>query len=226
MVGLSTNLVDAKKIPILARLDSVTVSMDVFNKEGYEKSRPPMKFDRLISNIRTLVDMAMPSTMIYLQLLRTEFTEPYFIESISKAKQFVEELNNRSVKSGGKANVVLRYVSDCFGGTMGRQTVQFNKRQCLTPSTAVVIKSSGTVHPCGYCFTGKEEGLVLGSIYTHTLEEIWDGEPVRKLRKAHQEQKNLPARCMVCQDINRNNHVFQSSISTDIIRHRSGILIK
>jgi len=226
MVGISTNLVDAKKIPALCLLDSVTVSMDVFDKEGYEISRPPMKFDRLIDNIRTLVDMAPSTTMIYLQLLRTEFTEPYFIESISKAQEFIKELNDLSVKAGRRPNVVLRYVSDCFSEVMGRDVMKENTKMCTTPFTACIIKSSGTVHPCGYCFTGKEEGLILGNINNECLEEIWDGDAVKKLRMAHRTQTNLPTRCQLCSDKNRSNHVFQGNITVDILRHRNGIEIK
>ena len=218
MVGVSTNLVDRKKIPALCKLDSVTVSMDVFNKEGYEKSRPPMKFDRLLANINELIVSAPESCMIYLQLLRTEFTEPWFLESIVTAREFIATFNNR--------NVVLRYVSDCFSETMGRSVVHFNNKMCRTPFDACVIKSSGTVHPCGYCFTGKEEGLILGDLNTQTLEEIWDGEPVKKLRMAHRMQKDLPPRCVTCADKNRSNHVFQQNISNDILRHRNGITIK
>jgi len=225
MVGLSTNLVDRKKIPTLAKLDSITVSMDVFNKEGYELSRPPMKFDRLIDNIRELVNSCPSSTMIYLQLLRTEFTEKYFLASISDAKKFVEELNLASINAGRKPNVVLRYVSDCFSEVMGRSVISMSSKMCTTPFTSVVIKSSGTVLQCGFCFTGKEEGLILGDINTSTLEEIWSGDEVSAVRLAHRSQKNLPPRCVACADKNRSIHVFQTNITVDIMRHRNGILI-
>lgn len=215
MVGISTNLVDRKKIPALCKLDSITVSMDVFNAEGYEISRPPMKFDRLIDNIKELVETANESTVIYLQLLRTPFTEKYFHQSIMDAQEFIKSLN--------KPNVVLRYVSDCFGEVMGRTDIATPSKMCTTPFTACVIKSSGSVHPCGYCFTGKEEGMILGNIHTDTLENIWKGEPIKTLRKAHQLQENLPPRCIQCADKNRSNHVFQTNISVDILRHRNGI---
>lgn len=218
MVGISTNLVDRKKIPALCKLDSITVSMDVFNKEGYEISRPPMKFDRLIDNIRELADTAKESTVIYLQLLRTPFTEQYFLQSIKDAQDFIDSLN--------KPNIVLRYVSDCFGEVMGRTGVEAPSKMCTTPFTACVIKSSGTVHPCGYCFTGKEEGMILGNIHTTSLEYIWDDEPIKALRMAHRLQQNLPERCMLCADKNRSNHVFQANISVDILRHRNGIVLK
>ena len=218
MVGVSTNLVDRHKIPALCKLDSITVSMDVFDEEGYELSRPPMKFDRLIENIKELVSVANENTVIYLQLLRTPITEPYFDFSIEKARDFVCSL--------GKRNVVLRYVSDCFGEVMGRGEMILDNTQCLTPSTAVVIKSTGTVNPCGYCFTGEEEGLILGDINTDTLENIWVGDIVKSLRLKHRLGQNLPQRCMKCAGRNRNNHLFQSSITVDILRHRSGITIK
>lgn len=218
MVGISTNLVDRNKIPALCKLDSITVSMDVFNKEGYEQSRPPMKFDRLVDNIRELAAAAKPTTLIYLQLLRTEFTEKWFLDSIKDAQDFVKSLN--------KPNVVLRYISDTFGEVMGRTQSPVGSLMCATPFVACVIKSSGTVHPCGYCFTGKEEGLLLGNINTQTLEEIWDGEPVKKLRNQHRTGVSLPKRCMECADKNRSNHVFQTNITVDILRHRAGVVIK
>lgn len=217
MLGVSTNLVDRNKILSLCKLDSITVSMDVFDQEGYELSRPPMKFDRLIANIEELVANAPSTTLIYLQLLRTEFTEKYFLASIPKAQAFIDSL--------GVHNVVLRYVSDCFSGVMGREDEQLNSRMCLTPHSAVVIKHTGTVHPCGYCFTGKEEGLLLGDLNTQSLEEVWVGDMVKKLRKAHQTQENLPLRCRQCKDGNRSNHIFQHSLCSDIIRHRNGIKI-
>lgn len=217
LVGISTNLVDRRKIKDLAKLDSVTVSMDVFDKEGYEKSRPPMKFERLVSNIEELVATCPESTMIYLQLLRTPFTEPYFKKSLEDAVRFVEGLN--------KKNVVLRYVSDCFGEVMGRNKPDTYSKQCLTPSVACVIKWDGKVMPCGYCFTGEEKGMLLGDLNENTLEEIWMSDAAVALREAHRKQENLPERCRLCADKNRNNHLFQMNIAVDIMRHRNGIRI-
>jgi len=217
MVGISTNLVDRRKIPALAKLDSITVSMDVFNKEGYEISRPPMKFDRLLENIRELVSVCDSSTLIYLQLLRTQFTEKWFLESIPLARKFIESLDAE--------NVALRYVSDCFGEVMGRETKEDYSKMCTTPWNAVVIKNNGNVMPCGYCFNGTEEGMVLGNICVNSLEDIWKGGPVEKLRRAHQTQTNLPPRCLACKNGSRSNHVFQTTIANDILRMRNGIKI-
>jgi radical SAM protein with 4Fe4S-binding SPASM domain len=67
---------------------------------------------------------------------------------------------------------------------------------CDKPWTSVVILWDGRVVPC--CFD--HDGLFdLGSLRTQSLEEIWNGEPARSLRRAHRDanldEVKLCAKC-------------------------------
>lgn len=68
---------------------------------------------------------------------------------------------------------------------------------CNKPWTSVTILWDGRVVPCCFDYNAI---LTLGSVADQTLEEIWRGEPLAQLRKAHREQDlsgvTLCAKCV------------------------------
>ena len=60
------------------------------------------------------------------------------------------------------------------------------KYQCHEPWGQVTIYSDGTVAPCCTTFG---RNLPIGNMHNQTLEEIWNGEKMSKIRRGFKENK-------------------------------------
>lgn len=69
---------------------------------------------------------------------------------------------------------------------------------CVDPWLNVVVRSNGEVLPCCSDFAG---ALVLGDLNEQSLEEVWNGEPLQRLRAAHASGTGLPDACRRCSDL-------------------------
>ena len=65
-----------------------------------------------------------------------------------------------------------------------------NKTMCLFPWTHMYVHTTGDVFPCCIALPGHKE-FSLGNVKTQSIEEIWNGEPYKKLRKDMVEGKNV-----------------------------------
>jgi radical SAM protein with 4Fe4S-binding SPASM domain len=74
-----------------------------------------------------------------------------------------------------------------------------DERYCHYPFDTLTVWSDGTVGPC-CAYQGKN--IAVGNVFEQTLEEIWNGEKMNRLRKQHLEGKmNIVCQdCMACSD--------------------------
>ncbi|MBQ7693587.1 MAG: radical SAM protein [Lentisphaeria bacterium] len=64
------------------------------------------------------------------------------------------------------------------------------ERLCDVGTIRLCLNSEGNYYPCDGC-----HGLILGNVKEHTIREVWNGEPLERLRKL--KQKDFP-RCLKC----------------------------
>jgi len=213
LVGLSTNLTTINQpgmIEILNKLDCITISVDSYDKETYEKSRFPAKFSAFKDNLEKAVYF-LSNPLIQLQLIKTEWTKDLFEKSKEKLTAEYDWLSN----------VIIREVEDCFVGYHENGEKKVNKQMCLNPFIAVSIKADGTVVPCCFDFF---KNLPLGNILKgDNLLDIWnaDDTALDYLREAHRFQEGLPNKCKECYA--RSPITFMNNeLIPSIIRYKLG----
>jgi radical SAM protein with 4Fe4S-binding SPASM domain len=80
------------------------------------------------------------------------------------------------------------------------------QKSCGRPIKApMYIHADGTVSPC--CFD-IHKGIPLGDMNTQTIEEVYRGEPYRRLREAHREGNFQDYICKGCDQTNHNPGVL------------------
>jgi len=210
MVGMSSNIakLDEDVIKAFNKLDSLTISFDVFDELLYEKSRYPNKWMDFIYNFKEVLNNVSEDVLIYVQLLKTDWTEAKFDESVEKLQDYVKDY----------PNVVVRYVEDCFEYTRDYKTeckIE-NKEMCLNPFLTVSIKADGKVVPCCFDFFGE---IPYGNLNDDTLEDIWNSGDVEQFRTRHKTQTNLPEKCKRC--MYRSPIKLNSSFVSDVLKYKN-----
>jgi radical SAM protein with 4Fe4S-binding SPASM domain len=186
-VGLSTNctLLDEKRAQevVDSGLDFLILSMDGAVKETYEKVRKNGEFEAVRKNItRMLATKARarrgPFTVLQLiKMTETQTEVDAFVNywrDIAPDSVFVKKLWTWD----GKAEDINRLLVDELPDAVN--TV------CHALWKQLVIHWNGDVVPCCTDIEGK---LHLGNAGEQTLGEIWNGEPMRALRRAHKERR-------------------------------------
>jgi radical SAM protein with 4Fe4S-binding SPASM domain len=192
LVGLSTH---GEFFPELLStcqdLDYITISVDSITKRN--KVRKGSIYD---------------SSEVYLENLLQ--TANFFINhKVSIDFQFIELegweqekeiLQDYFKKFNVDKKVNIRSVSDCaiLHRSGNRLKPEENKEIgiCLNPFTSVSVQSNGNVVPC--CFEWGDS-LILGNLYKNSLQEIWEGKEVKRLREDHQRgYAYLPDLCLHC----------------------------
>jgi radical SAM protein with 4Fe4S-binding SPASM domain len=184
-VGLSTNCTllneERAREVVDSGLDFLILSMDGAIKETYEKVRKNGDFEVVRQNITNMLETkarAGRGPFTVLQLIRMTETQ-------SEVDAFVSYWNNVAPDSvfvkklwtwDGKAEDINRLLIEEAPNAVN--TV------CQALWKQLVIHWNGDVVPCCTDIEGK---LHLGNLREQTLEEVWNGEPMRDLRRAHTE---------------------------------------
>lgn len=188
LVGLSTNLSTVKKcIESLKKLDCITVSFDIFDKEIYEQTRYPQKFETFIDNFLFLMNNLTKNTLVEIQLIKSEWSKNKYDEVKKNLLAFLEE--------NAFSNITIREIGDSFVNYHGKGDSDSSSEMCLNPFYTVSIKADGTVVPCSVDFF-KE--IPLGNLYKKSLDEIWNSPNMDLFRLAHRSESGLPKKCKEC----------------------------
>jgi radical SAM protein with 4Fe4S-binding SPASM domain len=186
-VGLSTNctLLDEKRAQAIidSGLDFLILSMDGAVKETYEKVRKNGEFEVVRKNItRMLAAKARagrgPFTVLQLiKMTETQAEVDGFVDywrEIAPDSVFVKKLWTWDGKAEDINRLLVEELPDAVN------TV------CHALWKQLVIHWNGDVVPCCTDIEGK---LHLGNVRERTLGEIWNGKPMRALRRAHKERR-------------------------------------
>lgn len=172
---------DVAKAVIEAGLDAINISLDAAGKETFESTRVGLKYDRVMSNVESLVrlkrEMGRSRPKLILSFVRQDNSaeEQAFIDRWSAVadKIHVTELHN-------------------WAGTLHlRSDVSF---PCYRQWLTFTALWDGRVSLCCADFDGK---VVLGNLREQSIEEIWNSEAYRRVRREQLESGGPPI-CRSC----------------------------
>ena len=98
---------------------------------------------------------------------------------------------------GGKADIIeFQNYRNC-GGNLKIDKKLFKKElfECSTPFNRLMIWPNGdTSLCCGY----RNQDVYLGNIKTKTIEELWKGEKINRIRNSLKTKKGISPTCLGC----------------------------
>lgn len=161
-------------------LDSITISFDGYSKETYEKIRKKLKFDIVKKNILNLIEtrekMKKANPKINLVLVELE-------ENKKEIKKFYKEWG----KKVDSINIInMRNWANDIKKEGTKESFHFNKKMKRKPCALIwmkmVVDWNGDVV---LCCDDWNHSTVLGNLKKQTIEEIWKGDKLKKIREAH-----------------------------------------
>ena len=180
-MGLSTNatFLDGKRGRALLEngLDFLVVSLDGASAESYEVMRPGGDFAATAANVRAFFALrrALPNhTQVVVQLIATAANR-------HEVRRFAEEW------SAEGAQVMVKEARD-WAGQVSLVPLGLNARTpaartpCKMPWTELTVLWDGAVVPCANHY---ERDNLLGDLTQQSLDEIWNGPALTRLRDAH-----------------------------------------
>lgn len=159
---------------------SITFSVDGTDKETYEMHRPPLKWEKVLSNIRTFLeinDLADGAVQTRAHMTLTP-------ENQHQAATFAAFWANK-VKSVTFHERDSR--AEQYGGPK-RLYTQSSLQPCGQPFNGIFIFSDGEV---GMCCVDTGPADSLGNVFEQSIEEIWNGEKFQRVRDLHLSGRKL-----------------------------------
>ena len=166
---------------IEAGLDAINISVDAGGREVFESTRIGLKYDKVIDNIERLVR------------LRAELgrRRPKLILSFVRQNNSADE---QAFIEHWKAIADKIHITDLhnWAGTLNRESdVNY---PCYRPWLTFTVLWDGRVSLCCADFDGR---TVLGDLNSSTIQEVWNAEPYRNVRRMHLESGG-PDICRSC----------------------------
>jgi sulfatase maturation enzyme AslB (radical SAM superfamily) len=182
-----------------AGLDELKISVDTDDKEDYEKTRPPLKWESLVENVqrfRELRDKGNYKTVIYVRMTET----PYNREHKERIMKFWSQIADK---------VIYRNVRAFFPEKKTNKSSFADEIKCKRLDNEIIIFANGTVVMCcddWYCdnVIGK---INFDNISKDNILKIFNGEKMNSIRKATKTGTNYPFLCDVCVPrVNEDDH--------------------
>jgi radical SAM protein with 4Fe4S-binding SPASM domain len=183
---------ETSKDLIEAGLTRIMISLDAATEPVYKLMRPGSDFKTVCDNILQLLALRKQASL-KLPLVRLSFCLTSLNES--ELPQFINQWE-------GKVDF---FSLQCYGRYHKEAPSLFSagkyaaapSGKCAQPFKRLMVRHNGQVLPC--CDLSGVE-LNLGSVYENSLKQIWEGEPLRKVRKSllgNKEELSQP--CQKCQ---------------------------
>jgi hypothetical protein len=149
-------------------LDKIKISFYGINRREYESIHRRLSYDGAVQGVMNLVEAkraAGSRMVIRLQYIgRLWRFAPFMFQWAGKAAVGYSTLHN-------------------YGGARAYQKPRRNFGRCPILSEPILqVLWDGRVAACCYDFDGT---MILGDLRRQTIAEIWNGEPYRRLRRAH-----------------------------------------
>jgi radical SAM protein with 4Fe4S-binding SPASM domain len=164
-----------------AGLDAINISVDAGGKEVFDSTRIGLNYDKVVANIERLVrirgELGMRRPKLILSFVRQNNSadEQAFIEHWRRIadKIHITELHN-------------------WAGTLNQDSdVNY---PCYRPWLTFTVLWDGRVSLCCADFDGH---TILGDVNTSSIQEIWNADAYRRVRKEHLESGG-PDVCRSC----------------------------
>ncbi|HMK50235.1 MAG TPA: radical SAM/SPASM domain-containing protein, partial [Thermodesulfovibrionales bacterium] len=158
--------------------DIVIVTLDGSKAETYESVRVNSNFEQVTQNVSNLL------------LRRGDLERPHFILRMIRMQETENEIDTFRMhwsKKIGKGDLIQ--ISDCIdwagnirypGVCEGKPAMK--RHPCRMLWKNLTVYHDGHVSPCCYDAEGE---LIVGSVLTQGLREIWDGPSLAGIRKLH-----------------------------------------
>ena len=173
---------------INAGLDSIKVSLSAADRETFKKVQGRDDYDKVIANLEYIFEKREqnPHLKVFIDFVRL---------SINNGQELIlmERFKNR---------VTDFWISDVQnqGGNMAGKIEEYTVMPpdvwlCEEPFMRMNITKDGLVSAC--CMDN-DNTLILGSLYDNSMDEIWNSDRAKKIRKAMMTGENLPKMCELC----------------------------
>lgn len=192
LVNINTNVyvLDksmSKKI-LATKLDKITFSIDSLDKDAYEKNRINAKFDNVIKNIVTFLELRKKQKNKMEVFLRLS---ELYVKDTKKSNLIKNSLLKYNI------SITIHHTHDWCGKI--RLPIYFSRKNyvhCFHTYAGLAIQWNGNVVPCCRDFLGEYS---LGNVNEEPINEIWNNKKMRKLRKmlVHKRYKEIPL-CRNC----------------------------
>jgi len=175
-------------------LDSITISLDGYSKETYEKIRRGLKFEVTKRNILGLVEM---KKMLNRQNPSVNLVLVEMKENQKEIKKFYEEWKNRVeginiINMRNWAGAIEKETTpESFHSKKGMK-----RKPCVSVWTEMYVDWEGKVV---LCCDDWNSSTVIGDLNTQSIEEVWKGDKLNKIRNFHKSKEfyNIPL-CSKC----------------------------
>jgi MoaA/NifB/PqqE/SkfB family radical SAM enzyme len=176
---------EAAKELILSGADWIGVSFDGLG-ETYNYIRYPAKFEEAVARIQTLQDlkkkMGRSKPLVKIQTVYSAIKDDpgafrdFWVPKVERVMVIADQLRSNDRKDFEHDP---NYV-------------------CPSPWQRICVSFEGTI---AQCHSDYNMANVLGDVRTHSLREIWHGEPFRRLRELHRARRRLVlVPCQTCCD--------------------------
>ncbi len=161
------------------RLDRISISIEGFNKETYEKFRVGARFERLFDNVSKFIAIRNRkralSPQIRIQTVLLDELKDEFVEYVNFWKSFADEVSyldareetNESKESGKVAAWACPFLWQ-------RMTILWD----------------GTLLPCLMHGIRDFRSMALGNVADCSIKDLWNGEKETQLRELHKNGKS------------------------------------
>jgi hypothetical protein len=166
---------------IEAGLDAINISVDASGKDVFEATRVGLKYDKVITNIERLIR------------IRAEYgrRRPKLILSFVRQNNSADE---QAFIEHWRSIADKIHITDLHNWAGTLNTESDVNYPCYRPWLTFTVLWDGRVSLCCADFDGR---TVLGDLNTSTIEEIWNAEPYRNVRRHHLESGG-PDICRSC----------------------------
>lgn len=154
------------------KIDIINFSIGAANKSFYEKVRGK-GFDKVQNNIHQ-----------FLEQIKEASWKPRIIAQIIDLQEYKEMKNEikEFKKYWGKNIVEVEVYGKLTWGVLESNAIKIKRYPCFSLWNNIFVNSDGNVSPC--CMDWKQE-LIIGNSQQESIEKIWKGDSLKKLRDYH-----------------------------------------
>lgn len=177
-IHTNATMMDADKSRELleAQPDLVSFSFDGYDKESYEAVRIGGIFEETLANIRTFLSEKQKAK------LKKPYTVIQIIEPPDASASYLDKLHEfgRNIRKDGLDKFYVKKPHNWAGNTESVSSLAQSYLLCTFLYYSMTVLWNGLVCPCPQDWYGT---MVLGDLNDQSVEEVWNGEPLRNLRR-------------------------------------------
>ena len=168
---------------VKSRLDHLTISLNAFSRDTYEKLHPGFSFEGILSSIRMLAEQKNDRLSVKLSFVDTTQNhneKPDFIQFARKHNmgfRIIQLLNRADTLKHYNLFRISRYT---WKSLKLRLIYKYFYQACNLPFQSITILYNGDVI---LCCNDWQRGAVVGNVNRETLERIWNGKTINFYRQ-------------------------------------------